>query len=140
MIGHLRPFTARSGIFHFFHRPDLWYTRFRIEWAPRTFYLGCSEHGATLTSHIPLLSKFENGWSPTSTRNIWFSSESSASSVHFHGEASDEGSQRDVLQYNLETGASAILQTYKQQTEQSHAFYMILRRSNSEQNLTVSSP
>jgi len=31
-------------------------------------------------------------------------------------------------------------QTDKQQTEQSHAFYMILRRSNSEQNLTVSSP
>ena len=94
----------------------------------------------TLTNHIPLLSKFKNSWSPTSTRNIWFSLESSARSLRFHREASDEGSQRDVFQYNIETDASIILQTDKQQTEQSHAFYMILRRSNSEQNLTVSSP
>jgi len=66
--------------------------------------------------------------------------ESSAPSLRFHTEASNKGSQRDVFQYNFETDASTILQTNKQQTQQSHAFYMILRRSNSEQNLTVSSP
>lgn len=94
----------------------------------------------TLTNYLRLLSKFKNGWIPTSTRNIWFSLDSSARSLHSHRETSDEGPQRNVFRCKFENVASTILQTDKQQREQSHAFYMILRHSNSEQNLKVSTP
>jgi hypothetical protein len=121
-----------------------------------------------MTNYLHLLSKFKNGWSPTSTRSVWFSLDSRVSALHFHREASEEGPQRNVFQKKARSGtyfrrrpaaervseegphqnvfhcnfgtvASTILQTDKQQTEQSHAFYMIHRLSNSEQNLTVSS-